>query len=127
MRLDTAYLAVTIAFAAMVTFSGVMKIRRDAHTVRVIHEVVGVPLKYFPILAACEFAGALGLVLGIRWPLLGIAAAIGLVLYFLGAVLSHLRAGDAKGMGPAAFTFVAATVALILRLHLGPHPHWYRF
>ena len=127
LSLDTAYLVVTIVFAAMVTFSGIMKIRRDEHTVRVIHEVVGVPLKYFPILAGCEFAGALGLVLGIWWPLLGITAGIALALYFVGAVLSHLRVGDAKGMGPAAFMFVAATVALILRLHLGPHPHWYRF
>jgi hypothetical protein len=40
-----------------------------------------VPLTYFPLLAACEFAGALGLVLGIRWPPLGVAAGIGLVLY----------------------------------------------
>jgi len=126
-RLDIAYLAVTIVFAAMVTFSGIMKIRRDEHVVRVIHEVVGVPMQYFSILAACEFVGAAGLVLGIWWPLLGIAAAIGLILYFVGAVLSHLRVGDAKGMGPAAFMFVAAMVALAFRLHLGPHPHWYRF
>ena len=111
----------------MVAFSGIMKIRRDPQIVRVIHEVVGVPLSYFPVLAACEIAGALGLVLGIFWPWLGVVAGVGLVLYFVGAIVSHLRVGDWKGVGPAVFMFVAAMIALIMRLHLGPHPHWYKF
>jgi uncharacterized membrane protein YphA (DoxX/SURF4 family) len=58
-----AYLVITILLAAIVTFSGIGKIRRDPRIVQVIHQVVGVPLKYFPLLAACEFAGALGVVL----------------------------------------------------------------
>ena len=68
--MDTAYLVVTIVLAAMAAFSGLGKLRRDPKIERVIHEVVGVPLKYFPYLAACEFAEALGLVLGIWWPFL---------------------------------------------------------
>jgi uncharacterized membrane protein YphA (DoxX/SURF4 family) len=36
-----AYLVVTIAFASMVVFSGVGKIRRDPHQVKVILETVG--------------------------------------------------------------------------------------
>jgi uncharacterized membrane protein YphA (DoxX/SURF4 family) len=89
--MSIAYLVITILLAAIVIFSGIGKIRRDPHIVQVIHEVVGVPLKYFPLLAACECAGALGVVLGIWWPCLGVAAGIGLVLYFVGAVVSHLR------------------------------------
>jgi uncharacterized membrane protein YphA (DoxX/SURF4 family) len=42
-----AYLVITIFFASMAVFSGIGKIRRDAHQVRVIHETVGVPLKFF--------------------------------------------------------------------------------
>lgn len=53
-----AYFVVTGVFAAMVLFSGIGKIRRDPKIVKVIHEIVGVPMKYFPLLAACEFAGA---------------------------------------------------------------------
>lgn len=117
-----AYLSITILLAAIVTFSGVGKIRRDPHIVQVIHEVVGVPLRYFPLLAACEFAGALGLVLGIWWPLLGVAAGIGLVIYFVGACASHLRVGDVKGIGPAAFIMMLAAAALTLRL-LTYRPH----
>ena len=97
------YLAITILFAAMVAFSGLGKIRRDPHQMQVIYETVGVPLKYFPLLAACEFAGAFGLLLGIWWPILGVAAAIGLILYFVGATVSHLRVRDVKGIGPPAF------------------------
>ena len=111
-----AYLLVTIAFASMVVFSGVGKIRRDPHQVRVIHETVGVPLKSFPLLAACEFAGALGLLAGIGWPALGIAGGVGLVVYFVGAVVSHLRVGDFKGIGSAAFMLVVAAGALTLRI-----------
>jgi len=76
--MDIAYLVVTLVLAAMVAFSGLGKLRRDPRIVQVIHEVVGVPLQYFPLLAACEFAGALGLAFGIWWPSLGIVAAIGL-------------------------------------------------
>jgi hypothetical protein len=111
-----ACLAITILFAAMVAFSGLGKIRRDPHQMQVIHETVGVPLKYFPLLAACEFAGAFGLLLGIRWPILGVAAAIGLILYFVGATVSHLRVRDVKGIGPPAFMLVVAAAALATRM-----------
>ncbi len=114
--MHTAYLVITPLFAIMVTFSGLGKIRGDPRIVKVIHETVGVPLRYFPLLAACEFAGALGLVLGIWWPPLGVAAGIGLVLYFVGAVVSHLRVGDFKGLGPATFMLVVAAGALALRV-----------
>jgi hypothetical protein len=111
-----AFLAVTIVLAIIVTFSGIAKIRRHPHLVRVIHETVGVPLKFFPLLAACEFAGALGLLAGIWWPPLGIAGGIGLVIYFVGAVVSHLRVSDFNGIGSAAFMLVVAAAALVLRI-----------
>ena len=114
--MHTAYFVITLAFALVVSYSGMGKIRRDPLPVRVVHETVGVPLKYFALLAACEFAGAVGLVVGIWWPLIGIAAGIGLVLYFVGAIVSHLRVGDVKGIGSAAFMLVLAGAALALRV-----------
>jgi hypothetical protein len=114
--MHTVYLVATGIVALLVAFSGFGKIRRDPRQLKVLHETVGVPLNYIPLLAACEFAGALGLVAGIWWPALGIAAAIGLVLYFVGAVVSHLRVGDAKGIGPAVFMLVLAAGALAVRL-----------
>jgi hypothetical protein len=111
-----AYLAVTVLFALMTAFSAVMKIRRDPNVVKIIHEVVGVPMKYFPLLTACEIAGAAGLILGIWFPPLGVAAGVGLVLYFVGAVASHLRVRDFKGIGPAAFMLAMSAAALALRI-----------
>jgi hypothetical protein len=111
-----AYLIVTLVCVTMVAFSGIGKMRRDPRIVHVIQEVVGVPLKYFSLLAACELAGALGLVLGMWWPFMGVAAGIGLLLYFVGATVSHLRVGDVKGMGPAAFMLALAVGALALRI-----------
>jgi hypothetical protein len=70
-------------------------------------------LKNFP---STSGAGALGVVLGIWWPLLGVAAGIGLVIYSVGASVSHLRVGDVKGIGPAAFILVLAAAALALRI-----------
>jgi uncharacterized membrane protein YphA (DoxX/SURF4 family) len=111
-----AYLVITLVFGLMVLFSGVGKIQRHPHQVKVVHETIGLPLQYFPLLAACEFAGAVGLVIGIWWPPIGIAAGIGLVLYFVGAVVSHLRVGDVKGIGAAAFMLVLAVGAVALRV-----------
>jgi hypothetical protein len=116
--MNTVYLAIAILLAIMAGISAVAKIRRSPHVVQVIHETVGVSLKYFPVLAACELAGAVGLVLGIWWPILGMAAAAGLVLYFVVAVASHLRVGDAKGIGPAFFMLVLSAAALVTRILL---------
>ena len=114
--MHTAYLIVTIFFAAMVAFSAVAKVRREPKVVRAIQEVVGVPLRYFPLLAACEFGGAFGLILGIWLPWAGLAAGVGLVIYFVGAVVSHLRVADTKGVGPAVFMLMLAGGALALRV-----------
>ena len=91
------------------------KLRRDPKIVHLVHEVVGVTLKYFPHLAACEFAGALGLLLGIWWPFLGIATGIGLVIYFVGAIVSHVRVCDLSGIAPAAFMLIISVAAFVLR------------
>jgi hypothetical protein len=52
----------------------------------------GVPRRWWPWLGAVKVLGSAGLLAGIWVPALGLAAAIGLVLYFAGAVLTVLRA-----------------------------------
>ena len=74
--MQPACLALTILTAVVLTFSGVMKIRRDPKVVKVIHEIV---------------------------------------VYFVGAVVSHLRVGDAAGIGSAAFIFALSSAALVTR------------
>jgi hypothetical protein len=77
---------------------------------------IGVPLGLFPFLALCEIAGAGGLVVGLWYAPLGIAASIGLVLYFVLAVGAHLRKQDFKGLPNAAVILVVAAVVLFLRI-----------
>jgi len=113
----SAYIILAVLMSLMVSFSGLMKVRHDPRTTKIIHDVVGVPLKFFPFLAASEFAGALGLIVGIVWPSLGLAASAGLSLYFIGAVVGHVRVGDLKGLGPAAFLLCISGACFILRLH----------
>jgi hypothetical protein len=111
-----AYLVITGTLAGTLLGSGLGKLRHNPHIVKIIHEVIGVPFQYFPALAACEFAGAAGLVLGIWSPAVGVAAAIGLVIYFVGAVAAHLRVGDVRGIGPAVFLLALSAGVLILRI-----------
>jgi hypothetical protein len=50
-----------------------------------------------PIAAGVSRA-TIGLVVGIAWAPIGLAAAVGLILYFFGAI-AHLGMGDVKGIG----------------------------
>lgn len=52
----------------------------------------GVPRRWWPWLGITKLLGTAGLVAGIWVPALGVAAAVGLVLYFAGAVATVLRA-----------------------------------
>jgi hypothetical protein len=54
---------------------------------------VGLPRTWLPWLAALKAAGAAGLLLGLLGvPVVGVAAATGLVLFYIGAVAAHIRA-----------------------------------
>ncbi len=54
---------------------------------------VHVPRSWLPALGTLKLAGASGLIVGlVGLPAIGIAAAAGLVLFFIGAVIAHLRA-----------------------------------
>ena len=52
---------------------------------------VGVAESCITTLGILKAAGALGLLVGIGAPAVGIAAAVGLVLFFVGAIITHLR------------------------------------
>ncbi|MEU8766630.1 DoxX family protein [Streptomyces griseus] len=76
---------------------------------------VGVPGTWFPWLASLKAAGALGLLIGLGAPLIGSAAAVGVVLYFVGAVVTHLRVKGYEIAPPVVLALLAAA-ALALRV-----------
>jgi uncharacterized membrane protein YphA (DoxX/SURF4 family) len=78
---------------------------------------VGVKPNQVPVLAGLELAGGVGVIAGIWLPVLGTVASACLVLYFVGALISHLS----KKHGPAEFgaalgIFIIAVVTTFLQL-----------
>lgn len=77
-----------------------------------------VPRSWIPRLGMALAAGSLGLLAGFAVPLLGTLAAVGLVLYFTGALIAHLRVGSRNLVGWAVFFSTAvATLALNVAYH----------
>ncbi|MFE7585970.1 DoxX family protein [Streptomyces gardneri] len=76
---------------------------------------IGVPESWLPWLGAAKAAGAIGLLAGLAVAPLGVAAATGVTLYFLGAVITHVRAKDYE-MAPAVVLTLISAAALLLRI-----------
>jgi len=108
---------VSILLAAGLSGSAGAKLTKDPRIIETLVRTVGVPEDRLWMLAALELAGAAGLIIGLFWAPLGIAAAIGVILYFIGAVAGHLRVGDTAipAIAPAAVMLVTAVIALVLR------------
>ncbi|MFF3860025.1 DoxX family protein [Streptomyces sp. NPDC002209] len=107
------YAVAVVLFAALLVFSGRGVLVKD-ETVVASLTTVGVPPSWFVPLAAVKFAGALGLLAGLVYRPLGIAAAAGVLLFFAGAVVSHLRVRDMKGAPAPAALMVLAVAPLTL-------------
>jgi hypothetical protein len=114
------YLVITIlaalanGYAATLNFVG-------AESVKVVADKVQVSRRWMIPFGILLASGALGLLFGFAVPVLGTAAAIGLVLYFMCALGAHLRVRD-PGIGGAVSFLVLAVAALIA--DLGYHNHW---
>src|SRR5205823_14344525 len=108
-----AYIVVTVLAAAANVFSATLDFIRYKQ-ILINMAKVGVSESWITTLGILKAAGALGLLVGIRIPLIGIAAAIGLVLFFLAAVITHPRAHD-YSFGLAVVFLLLAVAALVGR------------
>ena len=79
------------------------------------------PRTWMPRLGGLLAAGSLGLLVGFAVPLVGTLAAAGLVLYFVGALVAHLRVGSRKLVGWVVF-FVTSVATLAV--NIGYHGIW---
>ena len=87
----TAYIVVTVLAAAMTGYAAYVDFA-GAEWVLDNMTKYGVPHSWLFLLGVLKTAGALGLLIGIGVPLIGAAAALGLVAYFVGAVVTVVRA-----------------------------------
>jgi uncharacterized membrane protein YphA (DoxX/SURF4 family) len=100
----TTIMAVVLAAIAIVSAMG--KLRKMPQVIESMTHV-GVKPNQIPVLAYLEIAGAVGILIGIAYPLLAFISAGALMLYFVGAVIAHLRVKDKfKDFAPALFLAV---------------------
>jgi hypothetical protein len=113
-----AAVVVSVVLAFALTGSAYLKLVKDPKIIKSIVETVGVPEDRLWMLAVLELAGAGGLLIGLAWAPLGIAAAIGVILYFIGALIGHVRVRDtgAGSITPPAVLLLIAVAALLLRV-----------
>lgn len=78
---------------------------------------LGFSVRSYRVIGGLELLGVAGLLAGLAWTPLGVAAAAGLVAMMIGAVVCHLRAGDhAREVVPAVVVAAAVCAVLVLRV-----------
>jgi hypothetical protein len=110
----TAYVVVTALTAAANTFAATVDFTRPDWLLRNMAKA-RVRQSWLFSLGALKAAGALGLLVGIAVPPLGVAASVGLVLFFIGALITHVRARYWDIAPPVAFLLLAVG-SLVLRV-----------
>lgn len=109
----TVVVGATVAANAAIGFAGLAKADFVAKT----SAEVGVSSSWLPLLGGLKLAGAAGLLLelvGIRW--IGIPAAAGLVVFFVGALVAHVRARVFYNIAFPALFLAFAVASLLLSL-----------
>lgn len=112
--MDTATVVVTILLAALFAFAASIKLLGVRQSLA-IRDHLGVSPMQWRAIGVLELAGVAGVLIGLLWAPMGIAAAIGLALLSVGAIAFHLRASDgAKDMAPAVMGLALAAAAAVL-------------
>lgn len=77
---------------------------------------VHVPRSWLPMLGTVKLAGAIGLLVGlVALPAIGIAAAMGLLLFFIGALIAHVRARVLYNIAfPGAYLVLSAASLVLM-------------
>ena len=112
--MDTATVIVTLLLAALFTFSASIKLLGVARSLA-IRDHLGVKPLQWRLIGALELAGVAGVLVGLAWPPIGIAAAIGLALLSIGALAFHIRASDrVADTAPAVIAIALAAATAVL-------------
>ena len=77
----------------------------------------GISWPRYRLIGVAELAAAAGVLIGLWWHPLGLAAAAGMALLLLGAIIAHRKAADsAKEMAPAWLALLLTLAYLIIAL-----------
>ena len=112
------FLALSLLLAAACVMPGLAKLlghpkmRKAAAHFRI-------PWPSYRLIGVAELAAAAGVLAGLWWHLLGVAAAAGMVFLLIGAMLTHRRAGDGAKEAAAAWVALAITVPYLTTALIG--------
>jgi hypothetical protein len=109
--MNIALVVLTTLLGLAATASALGKYSMNPNVVEMLRGL-GLRERQIRLLGTVELLGALGLLVGIWFPMLGLLAAIGFVLYFLGAVIAHLRVRDALMSTAPAIVLLALSIAV---------------
>ncbi|GAA0925025.1 DoxX family protein [Virgisporangium aurantiacum] len=113
--MDVAATVVSVLLAALLVVTAARKLSHRPAVVAT-YRRVGVPEERLNQLAVLLLAGAAGLVVGLWWEPVGVAAAAALVAYFLLAIGAHLRTRDTANVPMPALYLALSAAALTLHL-----------
>jgi DoxX-like family len=112
--MSTAAAIVTVVLAAILVFAAVRKLTHREDVVAA-YAKVGVPEERLDQLAIILLLGAAGLLLGLAWTPIGVAAAVGVAVYFMLAIAAHVRHDDAGNLPTPVAIEAMAVAALVLQ------------
>jgi hypothetical protein len=107
----TATVVATLLLAALFTFAASIKLLGVEKSLQ-IRDHLGVSPWQWRAIGALELAGVAGVLIGLWWAPLGIAAAAGLTLLSVGAVAFHVRASDRVAETAPAVIGIALAIAV---------------
>jgi hypothetical protein len=106
---------VTVLLAALFAFSSSIKLLGVRQSLA-IRDHLGVSPAQWRAIGLLELAGVVGVLMGLAWTPIGVAAAAGLALLSVGAVIYHVRASDRPAdMAPAMIGIGLAVATAILQ------------
>jgi uncharacterized membrane protein YphA (DoxX/SURF4 family) len=73
----------------------------------------GIPWPRYRLIGVAELAAAAGILIGLWWHPLGLAAAAGMALLLLGAIITHRKAADSAQEAAPAVLALLLTVAYL--------------
>jgi uncharacterized membrane protein YphA (DoxX/SURF4 family) len=75
----------------------------------------GIAWEQYRLIGVAELAATVGVLAGLRLRPLGIAAAVGMIVLLIGALITHSRAGDAaKEQAPAGLALLVTIAYLVV-------------
>jgi len=112
--MDTVTVIVIILLAALFTFSASIKLLGVRQSLA-IRDRLGIKPLWWRLIGVCELAGVAGVLVGLLWAPIGIAAAFGLALVTVGAIAYHVRVSDTVAdLVPAVVGVALALTAAVL-------------